>query len=90
MRYLARTADGQPLLGDESGFVRLGTVHPDLESVRDALPHAAAGTLGEPASAPAEPVDRTNLTFGPPLAEFEKIWGIGLNYAEHAGDLDQQ
>lgn len=90
MKYLARTADGQPLLGDESGFVPLGAVHPEMETVRDALSHAAAGTLEEPAAAPAEPVDRTDVTFGPPLAEFGKLWGIGLNYAEHGGDLDEQ
>ncbi len=90
MKYLARTADGQPLLGDEEGFVPLGSVHPNLDSVRNALSHAAAGTLGDPAAAPAKPVDRTDLTFGPPLVEFGKLWGIGLNYAEHAGDLDEQ
>lgn len=90
MKYLARTTDGQPLLGDEDGFVPLGAVHPGLETVRDALPHAAAGTLGDPATAPAEPVDRAGLTFGSPLTEFGKLWGIGLNYAGHAGDLDEQ
>ncbi|UTF55686.1 fumarylacetoacetate hydrolase family protein [Natronosalvus rutilus] len=90
MKYLARTMDAQPLLGDESGFVPLGAVHPDTETVRDALSYAAAGTLGDPADALAEPVDRADLTFGPPLAEFGKIWGIGLNYAEHAGDLGEQ
>ncbi len=90
MKYLARTDDGRPLLGNEDGFVPLGAFHPELETVRDALPHAAAGTLGDPATAPAEPVTCENLTFGPPLAEFGKLWGIGLNYAEHAGDLDEQ
>lgn len=90
MQYLARTSGGRPLLGDESGFVPLGAVHPDLGTVRDALPRAAAGTLGDPGDAPAEPVARADLAFGPPLAEFGKLWGIGLNYAEHAGDLDEQ
>lgn len=90
MKRLARTAGGEPLLGDEEGFVPLSSVHPALESVRDALPRAAAGTLGDPADAPAGRVPREDLTFGPPLAEFGKLWGIGLNYAEHAGDLDEQ
>ncbi|MFP9062220.1 fumarylacetoacetate hydrolase family protein [Natrialbaceae archaeon A-chndr2] len=90
MKYLARTRDGQPLLGDESGFVRLRSVHPALESARDALPRAAAGTLGDPAEAPDEAVDRADIAFGPPLAEFGKLWGIGLNYADHASDLDEQ
>jgi len=89
-KRLARTAGGEPLLGDEEGFVPLSSVHSALESVRDALPRAAAGTLGDPADAPADRVPREDLTFGPPLAEFGKLWGIGLNYAEHAGDLDEQ
>lgn len=90
MKYLARTETGKPLLGDDAGFVPLSSVHPDCESVREALPLAAAGMLGEPADAPAARVSREQLTFGPPLAEFGKLWGIGLNYAEHAGDLDEQ
>ena len=89
-KRLARTAGGEPLLGDEEGFVPLSSVHSALESVRDALPRAAAGTLGDPADAPADRVPREDLTLGPPLAEFGKLWGIGLNYAEHAGDLDEQ
>jgi 2-keto-4-pentenoate hydratase/2-oxohepta-3-ene-1,7-dioic acid hydratase in catechol pathway len=90
MKYLARTADGRPLLGDETGFVPLGTVHPELESVRDALSHAAAGTFDDPATATAEPEDCADLRFGPPLAEFGRLWGIGLNYAAHVGELDEQ
>jgi 2-keto-4-pentenoate hydratase/2-oxohepta-3-ene-1,7-dioic acid hydratase in catechol pathway len=90
MKYLARTAGGEPLLGDDTGFVPISSVHPGLESVREALPRAAAGTLGDPGEATADRVACTDLSFGPPLAEFGKLWGIGLNYAEHAGDLDEQ
>ena len=50
MKYLARTADGRPLLGDDAGYVPLEAAAPALESVRDALPRAAAGTPG------AEPI----------------------------------
>ena len=89
MKYLARTATGQPLLGDEDGFVPLAAVDPDLDSVRDALPRAAAGTLGDIDTAPTARVPAVDLTFGPPLARFGKLWGIGLNYEEHAGDLDE-
>jgi 2-keto-4-pentenoate hydratase/2-oxohepta-3-ene-1,7-dioic acid hydratase in catechol pathway len=88
--YLARTATGEPILGDEAGFVPLSSVHPGLGSVRAALPKAASGGLGSPDDAVADRVPRTDLSFGPPLAEFGKLWGIGLNYAEHAGDLDEQ
>jgi len=90
MKYLARTATGNPLLGDETGYVPLGAVEPDLETVRDALPRAAAGRLGSVASATADPVPAADLSFGAPLASFGKLWGIGLNYAEHAGDLDEE
>jgi len=30
-----------------------------------------------------------DLTYAPPYRRPRKIWGIGLNYAEHAGDLDE-
>jgi len=30
-----------------------------------------------------------SLTYAPPYRRPRKIWGIGLNYAEHAGDLDE-
>ena len=90
MNYLARTASGRPLLGDDDGFVPLGAVDPDLSSVREALPRAAAGALGDIDAAPAERVPAADYTFGPPLERFGTLWGIGLNYAEHAGDLDEQ
>lgn len=90
MKYLARTAMGEPLLGDEAGFVPLSSVHPELGSIQETLPRAAAGSLGDPADAPADRVTREDMAFGPPLSEFGKLWGIGLNYAEHAGDLDEQ
>ncbi|OYR84154.1 fumarylacetoacetate hydrolase, partial [Halorubrum ezzemoulense] len=90
MKYLARTATGEPLLGDEEGYVPLGAVEPDLETVGDALPRAAAGDLGDVADATANPVPAGDVSFGAPLESFGKLWGIGLNYEEHAGDLDEQ
>lgn len=89
MKYLARTVDGRPLLGDEDGYVPLSAAAPDLESVREALPRAAASSLPDVDAAPAERIDPTHLQLGPPLAKFGTLWGIGLNYAEHAGDLDE-
>ncbi|WP_222914774.1 fumarylacetoacetate hydrolase family protein [Natrinema sp. SYSU A 869] len=90
MKYLARTADGQPLLGDDEGFVPLSSAAPDIASIQDALPYAASGTLPDIDNAPADRIDRQHVRFGPPLSRFGKLWGIGLNYAEHAGDLDEQ
>ncbi|WP_254532691.1 fumarylacetoacetate hydrolase family protein [Natrinema gelatinilyticum] len=90
MKYLARTTDGRPLLGDDDGFVPLSSAIPAAASVRDALPHAARGTLPDVDDVPADRIDRQHVRFGPPLERFGKLWGIGLNYAEHAGDLDEQ
>lgn len=89
MVRLARAADGTPLLGDDVGFVPLSAADPSLRSIRDALPLAAAGTLPNPADAPADPVPASDLSFGSPFESYGKLWGIGLNYAEHASDLDE-
>lgn len=90
MKYLARTATGRPLLGDDDGFVPLGAALPEASTVRDALGAAAAGDLPEVDDAPADRVPGADLVFGPPLERFGKLWGIGLNYADHAGDLDER
>ncbi|ELZ44411.1 fumarylacetoacetate hydrolase [Halorubrum californiense DSM 19288] len=90
MKYLARTATGRALLGDEEGYVPLSAADPRANSVRDALPLAATGDLPGVDDAPAERVPTEDLTFGPPLERFGKLWGIGLNYADHAGDLDEE
>ncbi|SEP89078.1 fumarylacetoacetate hydrolase family protein [Natrinema salaciae] len=90
MKYLARTTDGRPLLGDGEGFVPLAAAVPDAASVGDVLPRAASGTLPDLDDVPADRIDREHVRFGPPLSRFGKLWGIGLNYADHAGDLDEQ
>jgi 2-keto-4-pentenoate hydratase/2-oxohepta-3-ene-1,7-dioic acid hydratase in catechol pathway len=88
MRSLARTAAGDPLLGDDDGFVPLGAAYPDASSVRDALPRATEG-LPAAESTTADPIPRAGITFGPPLADPGKLFGIGLNYADHAADLSE-
>ncbi|MFB6094714.1 MAG: fumarylacetoacetate hydrolase family protein [Halanaeroarchaeum sp.] len=89
MRYLARTADGRPHLGDDDGFVPLGSAYPNASSVRDVLSEATRG-LRSPAEAPAARVPREHLTLGPVLERPGKLFGIGLNYAEHASDLSEE
>jgi len=88
MRYLARATDGRPLAGDDEGFVPLGAALPGASSVRAALPRA---TDGLPAldDATAERVPRSGVTLGPVLDRPGKLFGIGLNYADHAADLDE-
>ena len=89
MRYLARTTDGDPLVGDDDGFVPLDAATPEHASVRDALPAAAAGDLPTPADATAERIPREHLQLGAFLDDPGKLFGIGLNYVEHAGDLSE-
>ncbi|AZH26396.1 fumarylacetoacetate hydrolase family protein [Haloplanus aerogenes] len=89
MRYLACTATGVPQLGDDEGFVPLSAAYPDATSVRDALPEAPGG-LVDPAEAPAGRVPRKNLSLGSVLPDPGKLFGIGLNYAEHAADLSEE
>jgi 2-keto-4-pentenoate hydratase/2-oxohepta-3-ene-1,7-dioic acid hydratase in catechol pathway len=88
MRYLARTADGRPLAGDDEGFVPLGATLPEASGVRDALPHAADGLVAVD-DATAERIPREAITFGPALDRPGKLFGIGLNYADHAADLSE-
>ena len=89
MRYLARTADGDALLGDDDGVVPLASAAPGHASVRDALPAAGAGELPDPETATADRIPRGNVSLGAPLEEPGKLFGIGLNYVEHAGDLSE-
>jgi 2-keto-4-pentenoate hydratase/2-oxohepta-3-ene-1,7-dioic acid hydratase in catechol pathway len=89
MRYLARTADGDSLLGDDDGFVPLSAAAPEHASVRDALPAAAAGTLPSVDEATANPTPREQHALGAFLDDPGKLFGIGLNYVEHAGDLSE-
>jgi 2-keto-4-pentenoate hydratase/2-oxohepta-3-ene-1,7-dioic acid hydratase in catechol pathway len=87
MRYLARTATGDPLLGDDDGFVPLDAAYPDVSSVRDALSRATDGLDMDDST--ADPVPREGIAFGPPLDDPGKLFGIGLNYADHAADLSE-
>ncbi|MFB6221553.1 MAG: fumarylacetoacetate hydrolase family protein [Halolamina sp.] len=88
MRYLARSAEGDALLGDDEGFVPLDSAMPDARSVRDALPHAPAG-LPSPDDATAGRVPREHRSLGAFIDDPGKLFGIGLNYSEHASDLSE-
>jgi 2-keto-4-pentenoate hydratase/2-oxohepta-3-ene-1,7-dioic acid hydratase in catechol pathway len=90
MTRLARATDGTLLLGNENGFVPLAAVDPELDGTVDALSAATHG-LPAPDTAMADRVPSENLAFDAlvPSDELGKLWGIGLNYAEHAADLDE-
>ena len=89
MTRLARTIDGTPLVGDDDGFVPLRSADPSFDGIADALPAAARGnlTVGD---APASPRAADSLSFARPLEPLGKLWGIGLNYADHADDLKEE
>jgi 2-keto-4-pentenoate hydratase/2-oxohepta-3-ene-1,7-dioic acid hydratase in catechol pathway len=87
-RYLARDADGRALLGDDDGHVPLASADPSLRTVDDALVRAAEG-LPDPEAATASPRPDAHVQFASPLADPGKLFGIGLNYADHAADLDE-
>lgn len=91
MTRLARTPDDTALLGDEEGFVPLSAADPACDTVADALRAASGGEgLGDSKSTAGRPIPDDHLRFARPLASPGKLWGIGLNYAEHATDLDEQ
>lgn len=89
MLYIARTTTGTVLVGDSEGFVPAASIDPSLRSTRDVLPLAAAGALSIDRST-GDRIPREAIDFGTPLAEFGKLWGIGLNYIDHAADLGER
>lgn len=89
MPYIARTTADRPLLGDDRGFVSHKTVQPPFSSFAEILYSAASGQLPTLDNATASFQPPANINFGIPIANLGKLWGIGLNYAEHAADLDE-
>lgn len=77
------------MLGDDKGFVPLSSADPSLTTVWDALPLAAAGELPAPDEASSSHIPEEHLSFAAPLEQPGKLWGIGLNYADHASDLNE-
>lgn len=86
-RYLARTTSGEPLLGTDRGFVPLSAADPALETVGDALRAVPDGLPG-PGETTARPISGECLSFSAPF-DPGRLLGIGLNYADHAADLDE-
>lgn len=88
-RRLARSANGTILIGNSNGFVPLSSLLPAGTSMEQALQMAAAGTLPHARNSTARVMAPTDLSFGLPLERFGKLWGIGLNYLDHASDLSE-
>lgn len=77
------------MLGDEDGYVPLSSADSSLTTIHDALPLAATGDLPTPDEASATRIPEEHLSFAAPLERPGKLWGIGLNYADHASDLNE-
>lgn len=90
MTYLARTSDGRPWIATSDEFVPLAAAESSLTDIGDAFRAAAAGDLPSPDEATADPTPAAHLSFERVLPGDGKLWGIGLNYADHATDLDEQ
>jgi len=83
-KRLARTVEGRPILGDDEGFVPLAAAG------FDAVDETFGATDDLPAldALPASRRPRDHVKFATPF-DPGKLWGIGLNYADHAADLDE-
>lgn len=88
MKRLARSTVGEPLVGDREGFVPLASLDAGLRTMDDALAMAPSG-LPPIESASATRTPATGISFGVPVDQPPQLWGIGLNYREHAADLDE-
>jgi 2-keto-4-pentenoate hydratase/2-oxohepta-3-ene-1,7-dioic acid hydratase in catechol pathway len=90
MKYIAKREDGTPLFGDDDGVRPLTAADAELTDTTTALRAAADGSLPNPADATAKPVPVEHVSLSSPLDRPRKLWGIGLNYAEHASDLNER
>ena len=71
---------GTSLETDLFGLVKAGQVR-ELRDLISGLPDDSAGGLF------ARATPHARVVYGPPYRHPRKIWGIGLNYVEHASDL---
>lgn len=88
MKRLARTRTGDSLVGDHDGFVPLASLDEGLSTMKKALAQAPAG-LPPIDSATANRISASGISFGVPVVRPPQLWGIGLNYQEHAAELDE-
>lgn len=89
MTRIARDTD-RIYLGNDDGFVPVETTSAGDATMKDLLSLAADSSLPTVEEATASPVPADHVSFRSPIQEYGKLWGIGLNYAEHAGDLDEE
>lgn len=89
MTRIARSAD-RIYLGSDDGFVPVGATSAGDATMGELLTLAADGSLPSVEEASASPVPADHVSFQSPIQQYGKLWGIGLNYAEHASDLKEE
>lgn len=90
MTFIAKRVDGAPLIGNTEGVCHLHSSDSRLTNITDALQAAAGGSLPDPTDTTHTPIPVDHVSLGVPLDKPRKLWGIGLNYYEHASDLDEK
>lgn len=86
--YLCRSTDGVAYYGRDEELLRLDRLLPGVTSIADIL--GATEDLDPTAFDELPTLPRAQVELGRPLGDDGKRFGIGLNYAEHAADLDEE
>ena len=84
--YLCRSTDGVAYYGRDAELLRLDRLLPGVRSIPEVL--GATDRLDPTAFDELPTVPRAHIELGRPLGDHGKRLGIGLNFADHAADLD--
>lgn len=89
MTYIAQTNTEKILLGNDRGFTPLAAVEEVPNSMKDVLYAAASDQIPTLDNTTAPFSSPNEIRYNVPLSTINKLWGIGLNYTDHADDLDE-
>lgn len=91
MTRIARVND-ELYIGDDRGFLPVSATDLSIDSMSNLLSCAAGGDLPSPVDATVSRIPASGLSFDGILTPETagKLWGIGLNYEDHAADLDEE
>lgn len=88
MARIARS-NGKILIGDQGGFVPIGASNISTSSMKEVLRLAADSKIPNVEESTVKPLPNDKIDFCSPVDRYGKIWGIGLNYQDHATDLNE-
>lgn len=89
MTRIARDAN-RIYIGNDHGFVPVEKTSLGATPMKKLLGLAASNSLPPIEEAFASPIQNSHISFRSPIQDYGKLWGIGLNYAEHADDLNEE